>query len=84
MATQYLNIEKKGTVGPFCSGYIRHPYSKKIDKNLYIHNKMEHFTTSREIDKEVVDGSFHAEEVGNKHFEAFLPEKSVEDKKPFF
>ena len=45
---------------------------------------MEHFTTSQEIDKEVVDSSFHAEEVGNKYFEAFLPEMSEEDKKPFF
>ena len=46
--------------------------------------RCKHVTTGREIDKEVVDGLFHAEEVGNKHFEAFLLEKLVEDKKSFF
>ena len=36
--------------------------------------------TDREIDKKVVDGLFHEEEVGNKHFEAFPQNKLVKDK----
>ena len=44
----------------------------------------EHFRTDREIDKKVVDGLFHAEEVGNKHFEAFLLEKLLKNKKSLF
>ena len=43
----------------------------------------EHFTTDQEINK-VVDGFFHTKKVGNKHFEAYLLEKLVEDKKSFF
>ena len=40
--------------------------------------------TGREYNKEVVDGLFHAEEIGNKHFEAFFLGKLAEDKKYFF
>ena len=43
LASQYLNKEMKGTVSPFRSGYIRHPYSNQIDKNLHIHSKMRTF-----------------------------------------
>ena len=39
--------------------------------------------TGRKI-KEVADSLLHAEEVGNKHFGAFLQSKLVEDKKSFF
>ena len=39
--------------------------------------------TGREI-KEAVDSFLHVEEVGNKHFDAFLQSKLVEDKKSFF
>ena len=61
------------TVSPFRSGYIRHPYSKKkIEKKYIFTAGCEHFATSREIDKEVVDGLCHGEEVGNKYFKAFL------------
>ena len=45
---------------------------------------MQTFPNGRKIDKEVIDGLFHAEEVENKHFEAFLLEKLVQDKKSFF
>ena len=51
----------KGTVCPYHSGYIRHPYGKKTSRSLHIHSKI---TTGREIDKEVVDGLFHPEKVG--------------------
>ena len=37
-----------------------------------------HSTAGREIDKEVIDGIFHAEEIGNKSFEAFSLENLVE------
>ena len=84
LVTQHLNKETKGDVGPFRSGYIRHPYSKKIDKTYMFTARCEHFTTGQEIDKEVVDGLFRAELVGNKHFEAFLLEKLLEDKRSFF
>ena len=43
LAAQYLNKKTKKAVGLFRSGYIRHPYSKKIYKKLYIHNKMRTF-----------------------------------------
>ena len=33
---------------------------------------------------EVVDGLNHADEFRNKHFEVFLLEKLIEDKKSFF
>ena len=46
--------------------------------------RCEHFTTGWEIDKEVVDGLVHVEEVGNKHSEAFLQGSLAEDKKSFF
>ena len=39
--------------------------------------------TGRKI-KEVADSLLHAEEVGNKHFGAFLQSKLVEDNKSFF
>ena len=84
LATQYLNKEVKGSAGQFRSAYIRHPYNKKVDKNWHIHSKMQTFPNGRKIDKEVIDGLFHAEEVENKHFEAFLLEKLVQDKKSFF
>ena len=41
---------------------------KKLTKNYIFTARCEHFTTGREIDKEVVDEPFHAEEVGNKYF----------------
>ena len=44
----------------------------------------DNFTTGRKIDKEVVYGFLHAEKVGNKHFEAFLLDKLVENKISFF
>ena len=66
MATQYLKL-----LAHFTQAINRHPYSKKINKNIHIHSKT-HFTTGREIDKEVVDDLFPAEEVGNKHFKYFL------------
>ena len=50
--------------------------------------RCKHFTTGREIGKEVVDGLFHEEDVGNKLSKAFLRETLVEDKKsllePFY
>ena len=49
---------------------------KKSTKSYIFAARWEHFTTGREIDKEVVDGLFHAEEVGNKYFKAFLLEVS--------
>ena len=52
-------------------------------KNIFIAG-CEHFATSREIDKEVVDGLCHGQEVGNKYFKAFLLETLVEDEKLFF
>ena len=57
---------------------------KKSTKTYIFTARCEPLTTGREIDTEVVDSLFHAEEVGNKHFETFLLEKLVEDKKPFF
>ena len=33
LAAHYLNKETKRTVGLFRSSFIRHPYSKRIDKN---------------------------------------------------
>ena len=41
---------------------------KKLTKNYIFTGRCKHFTTGREIDKEVVDELFHAEEVGNKYF----------------
>ena len=38
--------------------------------------RLKHLTTGPEIDKEVVDGLFHAEEVGNIHFQAFFPREA--------
>ena len=46
--------------------------------------RCEHLTTGWEIDKEVVDGLVHVEEVGNKHSEAFLQGSLADDKKSFF
>ena len=88
LATHHLETkskETKGSVSSFQSGFIRHLYSKKIDKNLHIHSKMRtfHSTAGREIDKEVIDGIFHAEEIGNKSFEAFSLENLVEHKNSF-
>ena len=57
---------------------------KKSTKTYMFTARFKHFTTGQEIDKEVVDGLFRAEEVGNKHFEAFLLEKLLEDKRSFF
>ena len=42
--------------------------------------KLRNLTTGREIDKEVVDGLLHAEEVGNKCFKTFVQDKLVEVK----
>ena len=48
---------------------------------LYIFTaRCEYFTTGREIDKKVVVGLFHAEEVENKHFEPFVLKKLVANK----
>ena len=46
--------------------------------------KCKHLTTGRETDKEDLDGLFHKEDVGKKHFEACLLEHLVKNKKPFF
>ena len=43
LAVQYLSKWTEGTVDSFRTDYIRHPYRKKIDKNLYIHSKMRTF-----------------------------------------
>ena len=45
---------------------------------------MQTFSNGRKIDKQDIDGLVQAEEVENKHFEAFLLEKLVQDKKSFF
>ena len=42
------------------------------------------FTTGRKIDKQVVDDLFHGEKIGNKHFEASLLEKLLQNKNPVF
>ena len=68
LAIQYFNKKAKGTLGPFWSGCARYSYRKKLTKNYIFTARCEHFTTGREIDKEVVDEPFHAEEVGNKYF----------------
>ena len=60
-----IHWETKESVGLFRSGCITHPYSKKIDKNYILTAKCKHLTIRPEIDKEVVDGLFHAEKVGN-------------------
>ena len=57
---------------------------KKLTKNYIFTGRCKHFTTGREIDKEVVDELFHAEEVGNKYFQGFLQDKLGEGKKSFF
>ena len=43
LAAHYLNKETKRTVGLFRSSFIRHPYSKRIDKNWHIHSKIRTF-----------------------------------------
>ena len=78
-----ISIKKrKKLLTHFTQAINRHRYSKKIGKNIHIHSKT-HFTTGREIDKEVVDDLFPVEEVGNKHFEYF-PDKFVMNKKSLF
>ena len=57
---------------------------KKSTKTYIFTARCKYFTTGREIDKEYVDGLFHAEEVGNKHFEVHVQEKLVEDNKSYF
>ena len=81
LTTQYFYKKQRGTVSPFHSGYIRHSYGNKIEKKhptftAFTHSTFPHscenFTTDREVNKEVADGLLDAEEVGNRHFEAFL------------
>ena len=43
LVAHYLNKERKRTVGLFRSSFIRHPYNKRIDKNLHIHSKIRTF-----------------------------------------
>ena len=57
---------------------------RKLKKLLAHFAQAKHFITGREIDKEVADGFFHGEEVGNKHFDYFYLDKLVKDKKSFF
>ena len=57
---------------------------RKLKELLAHFAQAKHFITGREIDKEVVDGFFHAEEVGNKRFDYFYLDKLVKDKKSFF
>ena len=44
---------------------------KKLTKIYIFTARCKNFTTCREIDKEVADGFFHAEEVGNQTFLGF-------------
>ena len=44
----------------------------KSTKTYIFTARCERFTTGQETDEEIVDGLFHAEEVGNKYSEAFL------------
>ena len=44
---------------------------KKLTKTYIFKARCEHFTTGRQIDKELVYGHFHAVEFGNKHFGLF-------------
>ena len=44
---------------------------KKSTKSYIFAARWEHFTTGREIDKEVVDGLFHPEEVGTNILRLF-------------
>ena len=73
----------KETIGSFSSDYIGYHTVKKSTKTYIFTARCEHLTTGREIDKEDFNSLFHAKEVGNKHFEAFLLETLVEDKKPY-
>ena len=84
LATQFFNKKRRGTVDPFHSGYIRHSYSYKIDKLHTFATRWEDFTVDPEVDKEIADGLLHREEAEKEYFEAFLQDKLVEDKIPFF
>ena len=42
---------------------------------IFKENPARNLTTGLEIDKEVIDGLLHAEEVGNKHFKAFVQDR---------
>ena len=78
-ATQYLNKETKRTFGHSAQAISDIHTVKKNRQKLHIFTaRSEHYTTRQEIDKEVVDGLLHAQEVRNKHFETFLQEKLVE------
>ena len=57
---------------------------KKSAKTYIFTTRYKPFITGRKIDKEVVDDFFHGEKIGNKHFEASLLEKLLQNKKPVF
>lgn len=57
---------------------------KKSTKTYIFTTRYKPFITGRKIDKEVVDDLFHGEKIGNKHFEASLLEKLLQNKKPVF
>ena len=57
---------------------------KKSTNTCIFTVKCKHLITGREIDKEDLDGLFHKEDLGKKHFEACLLEHLVKNKKPFF
>ena len=54
LATQYLNKETNGTVGPFRSGYVR----QKSTKTCIFITRCEGFTTGQEIDFKYFEAFF--------------------------
>ena len=57
---------------------------KQYNVNIFEDDPARNLTTGREIDREVIDGRLHAEDVGNKRFIAFVQDRLVESKKLFF
>ena len=57
---------------------------KQYNVNIFEDGPARNLTTGREIDREVIDGRLHAEDVGNKRFIAFVQDRLVESKKLFF
>ena len=69
MATKYFNkIKQKQLLGYFAQA-ISVIHTVKNRKKLHLFTaRSEHFATGRGIEKEVVDGLLHVEEVENKQF----------------